>query len=210
MATEPENLTFSQIFEGPESKQQQTEWAVRLLQSLMDKPENPKTARQWAQALQTFRGEQLATAFTTVALTSRGWPTLGDITEAILEQEYADERQWILHKLDRHGREWKDRDPVYGEGVIIRGGPDGPRVERGPMVKPAEAAPEIPPRIKAALEILGGGSLTEGLREMNRHPATGNCQYENGQESGKAKFNLERDFKAAWYTVRRRELGGGR
>jgi hypothetical protein len=215
MAESTENQNpFKTCFESSEPKGAQIAMAVAELLECLDKPENPRLMKSWAKHLAIYPGEQLAAAFSVLALTSKGWPTLGDITEAITEQEYAAEWQWIMQVLNRHARidgetgqmGLRDRDPVYGPDKRL----SYDSWEKGPMLKPAEPAPEIPARIKAALEIVGGGSLTQGMREMNKHPATGNCQYEAAADVMKIKFSLERDFKAAWYTVRRREMGAGR
>ena len=85
---------FSMIFKNSASKMAAITTATRLLQALLDKPENHNLAEAWARALRSFGEDQLAVAFNTVALTSKGWPTLGDITEPIFDAEYAADWAW--------------------------------------------------------------------------------------------------------------------
>jgi hypothetical protein len=54
---------------------------------------------------------------------------------------------------------------------------------------------------------LGAGTTTEGLHILSRHPAIKSNTLA-GDEAAKVKFQIERDFKAAWLMARRRELGG--
>jgi hypothetical protein len=193
-------------FANSEPKQAQIARAVKILLEALDKPENPALMKRWAQLLLPFRGDQLAEAFTVVALTSKGWPTLGDITEPILDREYSDDLCWLLRNLDRHGVEWQDRPAVYGE----RWRKPGAKMddwEPGELKHMAVPAPSIPPRLVDALTAVAGGLVADGLAFLNRHPGTHNVQLPS-DEAARAKFQIEKDFKAAWMIARRRELGG--
>jgi hypothetical protein len=179
----------------------QLETAVAVLRETLDKPENPRLATLWAQTLMPFRSDQLAEAFNTVALTSKGWPTLGDITEPILDAEYAADWAWIIQGLRRHGVNWQAKPARYGPQWRKPGaGIDD--WEPGPLLEAEIPAPEIPRRLVECLARIGG------LVELAKHPAIGVWQWEPA-EAQRIKFQVERDFKAAWMAVRKRELGGG-
>ncbi len=159
-------------------------------------------ARTWAQALAVFGEDQLAVAFNTVALTSKGWPTLGDITEPILDAEYAADWAWIILGLKRHGSAWQAKPARYGPQWRKPGaGIDD--WEPGPLLEAEIPAPEIPRRLVECLARIGG------LAELAKHPATGHDWQWEPAEAQRIKFQIERDFKAAWMAVRKRELGGG-
>jgi hypothetical protein len=156
--------------------------------------------------LTNFNGEQLAEAFNWAALTCKGWPTLADITEPIFSDEFAVDLGWLLAGLRAHKAAWQDTEPIFAESYRK---PGAARDEwtQGDLISPAKAAPAIPPRLMDALETLGAGRVSDGLVEMIRHPAAG-CHYVDFAESGKIKFQIERNFKAAWMAARRRELAG--
>ena len=200
MATASKNL-YSTIFSGKEPKMKQLETAVAVLRETLDKPENPRLATLWAQTLMPFRSDQLAEAFNTVALTSKGWPTLGDITEPILDAEYAADWAWIILGLKRHGSAWQAKPARYGP-QWRKAGAGIDDWEPGPLLEAEIPAPEIPRRLVECLARIGG------LAELAKHPATGHWQWEPA-EAQRIKFQIERDFKAAWMAVRKRELGGG-
>lgn len=194
-------------FENSEPKPVQIARAVKILLELLGKPENPVLMERWAQLLQPIPGEQLAVAFTAAALTCTGWPTLGDITGPIFDQEFADELAWILVGLRRHKRDWQDRDAVYGPQKRVPGDGQFDWV-RGDLIEAAIPAPTIPRRLREALGVLGAtGDLGDGLEQMSRHPAVGAIHWD-AVEAGKVKFQIERDFRSAWMVVRRRELAG--
>ena len=197
---------FSTIFKSSKSKTEKIEMAVSLLRKMSEKPENPVVVKSWARALQVFGEDQLAEAFNSVSLTSTGWPTLGDITAPILDAEYAADLAWLLRGLKLHKREWKDRPAVYGPDYRKPGaGIDD--WTRGPLLEAAIPAPPIPPRLVRALQVLGAGTILDGLAELSRHPQGGG-QWD-AVEAGKVRFQVERDFKAAWMIARRSELAGG-
>jgi hypothetical protein len=157
--------------------------------------------RSWAIHLAIFPSDQLAEAFNTVALTSKGWPTLGDITEPIFDAEYAADWAWIILGLKRHGSAWQAKTARYGPQWRKPGaGIDD--WEPGPLLEAEIPAPEIPRRLVECLARIGG------LAELAKHPATGHWQWEPA-EAQRIKFQIDRDFKAAWMAVRKRELGGG-
>jgi hypothetical protein len=198
---------FSMIFKNSASKMAAITTATRLLQALLDKPENHNLAEAWARALRSFGEDQLAVAFNTVALTSKGWPTLGDITEPIFDAEYAADWAWIVQGLKRHGVKWQAREARYG----VRWRKLGAGIddwEPGPLLEAEIPAPEIPPRLRAAIGRLAAEDISGGLAELAKHPTFGIWQWEPA-EANRIKFGIERDFKAAWMAVRKRELGGG-
>ena len=198
---------FSMIFSGKEPRLRQTETAVAVLREMLDKPENPRLASLWAQALMPFSGDQLAEAFNACALTSTGWPTLGDITEPIFAAEFAADLAWLLHGVKVHKREWRDRPAVFGPDFRKPGaGIDD--WTKGPEIQAMISAPPIPHRLVRALQVAGAGTVLDGLGELARHPGAGQCVYD-ASEGGKVRFQVERDFKAAWMIARRRELSGG-
>ena len=197
---------FSTIFKSSKSKTEKIEMAVSLLRQMSEKPENPVVVKSWARALQVFGEDQLSEAFNTVSLTSTGWPTLGDITAPILEAEFAADLAWLLRGLKLHKREWKDRPAVYGPDYRKPGaGIDD--WTQGPLLEAAIPAPAIPARLVRALQVLGAGTVLDGLAELARHPQGGG-QWD-AVEAGKVRFQVERDFKAAWMIARRSELAGG-
>ena len=197
---------FSLIFNNCANKQTAVAMAVRLLLTLLDKPENPNLGEVWARALRNFGEDQLAEAFNWVSLTSKGWPTLGDITECIFDAEFAADLRWLLRNLARHGVEWKERPAVYGDRWR-KPGAHMDDWQPGPLLEEAEPAPAIPSRLFQSLAILGAGTTTEGLHILSRHPAIKSNALA-GDEAAKVKFQIERDFKSAWLMARRRELGG--
>jgi hypothetical protein len=201
----PTQNQFRTVFEGPEPHIQKIAWAVELLREMLDKEPRPRIAQLWAQALAVFSEDQLAESFNALSLTSNGWPTLGDITAPILEAEYAADLAWLLQGLKLHKKAWQDRPAVYG--------PDyrkpGAKIDdwtAGPLLEAAIPAPPIPSRLVRALTVLGAGTLPDGLAELSRHPQGGG-QWD-AVEAGKVRFQVERDFKAAWMMARRRELAG--
>lgn len=195
---------FSMIFSGSEPKIQQTACAVALLREMLDKPENPRLVNLWAQTLSPFSGDQLAEAFNTVALTSTGWPTLGDITEPILDAEYAADLAWLLRGLKLHKKKWEDRPAIYGRPFRKPGAQMDDWTD-GPLLEAAIPAPQIPHRLVHALQVLGSGTVLDGLAELARHPMAGQYDWD-AAEAGKVKFQVEREFRSAWMIVRRREL----
>ncbi len=200
------DTTFSLIFKNSSTRPLAIVKAVRLLLALQDKPENPNLAEAWARALQSFGENQLAEAFNWVSLTSKGWPTLGDITECIFEAEFAADLRWLLRNLAKHGAEWKERAAVYGERWR-KPGAHMDDWQPGPLLEEAEEAPAIPKRLVFALSALSSSTGDDGLRILHRHPAIKSNALA-GDEAAKVKFQIERDFKAAWLMARRRELGG--
>jgi hypothetical protein len=194
--------------DGKEAKIKQIQTAVELLREMLDKPENPRQASLWAQALIPFSGDQLAEAFNACALTSKGWPTLGDITEPIFAAEFAADLAWLLQRLKLHKPEWRDRPAIFGPDYRKPGaGID--EWTKGPETHAAVPAPPIPPRLVRALQVLGAGTELDGLTELARHPGAGGV-IADSVESGKARFQVERDFRAAWMMARREELAAWR
>ncbi len=201
MADQTENPLLS-VFKSSLPKQRQIVLAVEALQEIIGKQANTKQAEMWAKLLMPFRSDQLAEAFNTVALTSKGWPTLGDITEPILDAEYAADWAWIILGLKRHGSAWQAKPARYGPQWRKPGaGIDD--WEPGPLLEAEIPAPEIPRRLVECLARIGG------LAELAKHPATGHDWQWEPAEAQRIKFQIERDFKAAWMAVRKRELGGG-
>jgi len=192
-------------FETSKPKQVQIAQAVRVLLQMLDKPENPPMMERWAQILTPFRSEQLAEAFSTVAMTSHGWPTPGDITDLIFEREYAADFTWLLATLARHGADWQDRPPVYGE-MWRKLGAGMDDWQPGELKEKAIPAPLMPPRLDAAL-VTVGGSMKAGLAFIQRHPFFWSPRY-GGDEAMRTKAQIEKEFKAAWLQARRREIGG--
>jgi len=207
-ATDDTHNPLRMCFENSEPKQAQIARAVKILLELLDKPENPTMMKRWAQLLQPFSGEQLATAFNAVALTSNGWPTLGNITDQVLEAEWAEESVWMYQALRRHSTDWHDRDAVYSQLKRVPGGKMDEFLPQT-IITPAVPAPVIPPRLVAAITLMGGGALKDGLRELAKHPACHAYQWD-AAEASKMAFQVNRDFRSAWLAVRKRELGGPR
>jgi hypothetical protein len=203
--TRAEENLFRTVFASRLPKKRQREMAVAILLEALDRPENPTLAAAWANLLMNFSGEHLAAAFTQVTLTAERWPSLGNITAAIFEHEYAQEFPWLLQALRRHGVDWKDREACYGPSRRAPGSTiDDPWIS-GDMIAPAEHAPAIPSRLMSALALYGGGTLRDGLAELNKHPSTHAYQWD-AVESARMKQQIEKDFRAAWMTVRRKEL----
>ena len=202
--TDDTHNPLTMCFENSEPKQAQIARAVKILLELLDKPENPTLMKRWAQLLTPFSGNQLAEAFNTVALTSKGWPTLGDITGPILEAEYAADLAWLLRGLKLHKRTWQDRPAIYGDRYR-KPGADRDDWTDGPLLEASIPAPAIPPRLVHALQVLGSGTVHDGLAELARHPFTGAYQWD-AVESSKVKYQVERDFRKAWDLARHQEL----
>ena len=209
MENKMENPLLSVFRKSTISKIEQITLAIEMLQEGMDHKVNPQQVGQWVRALQSFNGEQLAIAFNWDFLTCQGWPTLNDITSPIFEEEYAADLTWLLLGLKRHKKTWKDREPIYGPDVRVRNDAESHfDFVRGEMLEAAIPAPPIPPRLMHALQVMGAGTVADGLAELSRHPMTGAFSWD-AAEAGKVKFQTERDFKAAWTIARRRELAGG-
>jgi len=178
-------------------RRSQIRTAVSQLQKMLGKAPQPDVADAWAMMLERFPGEQLAAAFDKVAMTSKNWPTTGDICEAIFEDEFVIDLEFLLVGLRRHKPEWAEipasREPsTKGETIddVILG-----------RVIPAIPAPAIPARLSAALRIFGGTEPASGLERLYLHPACG------GAARGEGAF-IEREFKVAWLQARKAELGG--
>jgi len=108
-----------------------------------------------------------------------------------------------MRGIERHGTRWVDREAVYGERWRKPGaGID--EWEPGKLVEESEAAPVIPARIADALRIAGGGTVLDGLALIANHPAAHPPRF--GGDQLREKFQIEREFKAAWMAVRKREL----
>lgn len=197
---------FSIVFSGREPKIMKLSNAVALLREMLNKEPNLEQQELWARALQSFGEDQLVEAFNWVSLTSKGWPTLGDITECIFDAEFAADLRWLLRNLARHGAEWKERPAVYGDRWR-KPGAHMDDWQEGALKEIAVPAPKFSSRLFQALAILGSVTTTEGLHILNRHPAIKSNTLA-GDEAAKVKFQIERDFKAAWLMARRRELGG--
>jgi hypothetical protein len=196
---------FLKPFSGKEPRAKQAMWATLMLQEMLDRPKNEKQAELWGQALQSLTGSQLAAGFHAAALTVRGWPTLADVLDPILEEEYAEGWQWLMRGIERYGTRWVDRQAVYGDrwrkpGAAID------EWEPGKLVEPFEPAPIIPSRLAHALEIAGGGNMLDGLSFVGRHPAAHQGTPNTSGDPLREKFQIEREFKAAWMAVRKREL----
>jgi hypothetical protein len=160
--------------------------------------------RSWANHLEIFSGDQLAGAFAAVALTSKGWPTLGDITEPILEAEYAADFAWLIAGLPLHGAEWKEKPAHYGQRWRKPGaGIDD--WEDPPLIRDAIPAPTMPGRITTVLGRVGAGNIMAGLDMLDRHPLA-HGRYDDAGEAARARVAIEREFKAAWMAVRKQEF----
>ena len=199
---------YKTFFESSEPKKLQISRAVAMLLEVQGKPVNPPLTRSWANHLEPFRGDQLAAAFNAVALTSKGWPTLGDITEPIFEAEYAADWAWIVQGIKRHGVKWQAREARYGV-PWRKPGAGIDEWEPGPLVEAEIPAPEIPPRLQAAIARLAAEDISAGLAELAKHPVFNLWTWEPA-EANRIKFQVERDFRAAWMAVRKLELGGSR
>lgn len=197
---------FSIVFSGREPEITKLSNAVALLREMLDKEPNPKQQELWARALRNFGEAQLAEAFNWVSLTSKGWPTLGDITECIFDAEFAADLRWLLRNLARHGVEWKERPAVYGDRWR-KPGAHMDDWQPGKLLEEAQCSPPISDRLETALRTISAGNTHDGLHILSRHPAIKSNTLA-GDEAAKVKFQIERDFKAAWLMARRRELGG--
>lgn len=205
-STRPKN-PFLTLLSGSEPKQQQVQWAVLALQEMLDRPQNQRQAELWAQILAPIPGEKLAMGFLSASLTVRAWPSLPDIVEPIFEAEYAEEFDWLLHGLREFGWKWQGRPPLYGERTRKPGaGIDD--WEDGPLLRQGQAAPKIRKRLFAALQRVGGSNVENGLYFVSQHPGAHSSPL-LGEDVLKIKFQIEREFKAAWMSVRKLELGEG-
>jgi hypothetical protein len=209
-ATTPETRNpFSTVFSGNVPKQQQIQDAVELLLQMLDRPQNPPLAQAWGQTLQGLTGEQLAAAFHTAAITVRGWPSLADILTPIFDEEYLHDWQWLVRNLEIHGTLWLERPAIYAERWR-RPGAGIDEWEQGAVITPAIPAPKIPERIVRALQIVGGGTVLDGLSFVARHPGCHGQgpRLQDPLDVTREKFHVEREFRGAWLIVRRRELRG--
>lgn len=195
---------FSSVFSGSEPKPRQIELALELLYESLDKPMNPKMAKAWASQLQALSGEQLAVGFRAATLNCDGFPKPKDVMHAIWDSEFPVDYAWLLAKLTIHRPEWRDRGPVYCE---IYRNPDI-QAKDGYLrdeIEPAQWAPPMPARLKAALEIFGTGSMTDGLTLLYKHPNCGRIDYD-ALETLRVRRQLDDSFRAAWTQARTREL----
>lgn len=158
----------------------------------------------WAQRLQSFTPEQLGGAFIAAEATLDAWPSVSVIVNAIFEAEYADDLRWLIQSLKLHKRDWLDREAIYGPDFRLPGA-HRDDWQKGPLLEAAIAAPAISARLQRALQLLGHGTVKDGLAELSRHPAAGAFQWD-AAEAGKVRFQIEKEFKAAWMIARRQEL----
>ena len=198
---------FLRFFSANMPKPVQIEWAVLLLQEILDRPTNKLQAERWGQLLQGVSGEKLAAAFFQAAVTVRDWPRPADILDPILDDECALDLDWLLSGLRRHGWRWEGRDALYGDRWRKPGaGID--EWEPAPIIEPAIPAPEIPQRLRQVLRRLGASTEADGLRVLCHHPGAHNEPLQ-GEDMLKVKRQIEWDFKQAWMAVRKRELSEG-
>lgn len=198
---------FTMIFDSSRSKREKRALATETLRVILEKPENRPLAELWAHSLMKFGDHELAEAFQIAALTCSAWPTLAEITGPIIDAEYVADLAWILTGLRRHKADWQDRPAVRGESLRVRNDAES-RFDwvLGPVIEEAIPAPTIPPRLRYALEIVGGvGTVAPGLAELSRHPAVGMYTWDT-VESGKVRYQCEKEFKSAWMIARRRDL----
>lgn len=87
--------------------------------------------------------------------------------------------------------------------AVAQAGRRDRRLGAGPAARGGDSRAGDPRRLVECLARIGG------LAELAKHPATGHDWQWEPAEAQRIKFQIERDFKAAWMAVRKRELGGG-
>lgn len=202
--TNPKN-PFLTVLNGVEPKLQLVQEAVELLQEMLDRKRNELQAKQWAPLLTRWTSEQLACAFMMAAMTVRGWPILADLVDPLLDEEYTWELADLLRGLRTFGPAWENKPAVYGERFREPGaGIDD--WKEGALVQASVPAPKLSNRMVLVLERVGGADAFSGLAYMAKHPAVSSPSM-HGDDALRIKFQVERDFKAAWFHVRKAELG---
>ena len=209
-ATSTAQITdYPELFQSSTPLENRIAQAAARLAMVLNKPMTTPMILAWAQRLKGFSPSQLTEAFIAAEATLDSWPAPSAIVNGIFEAEYAADLTWLLLGLKRHKKTWKDREPIYGPDVRMRNDAESHfDFVRGEMLEAAIPAPPIPPRLMHALQVMGAGTVADGLAELSRHPMTGAFSWD-AAEAGKVKFQTERDFKAAWTIARRRELAGG-
>jgi hypothetical protein len=189
---------WTNIFAARSSKRTQIRTAVSLLQKLLGRPAGPDIADAWAMMLERFSGEQLALAFDKVAMSSKNWPTTGDICEAIFEDEFTADLAFLLAGLRRHKSDWADIPVSRGPSTL---GATINDIIPGPIIA-GIPAPKIPNRLILALKLFGGTGMMAGLERLYTHPSVSPSAH------GEPVWFIEAQFHKAWLQARKAELGG--
>lgn len=157
----------------------------------------------WAENFENFQPETLAQAFSTAEKTLEAWPTPAKVMSLIFDVEFIADYTWLLCHLKRHGVEWKDASAVYGPWTRNEApGPLPPELRQvRKELEPPRAAPDMPTRLKRALEILAAGTWQDGLAILSNRPAiSGDIGIQQ------ARRGFDRDVRTAWQMARNEEM----
>lgn len=199
-----ELLNYNELFASQEPRRTQIIRAASRLGLMLNKEIKAEVLEGWAQRLSQFSTGQLVTGFSLAEGTLETWPTPAKVIHLIFDSEWPADYAWLLAKLTTHHPEWRDRGPVYGE---IYRNPDLTSMEPylRNEIESAQSAPEMPARLRVALEIFGAGSITQGLTLLYKHPNCERIDYD-AIETLRVKRQIDDGFRAAWTQARMREL----
>ena len=93
--------------------------------------------------------------------------------------------QWVLRYLEHHGVEARPR----GGAVTFGDDETGRRVILS--TSPVIEAPAIPEDYAAALEMLGGGTMRQGLRYVSQHPVVKGWDGVSGDVASRTAERIE-------------------
>jgi hypothetical protein len=204
MSSKNSEKSYKKLFNGTATKREKIKAATSRLAVVMDKAIKAEALSAWAQSMESFSTEELAQAFTAAEATLEAWPTPAKVIRLIFESEFTADYTWMLEALRRHKPEWKAVGPSYKPARRIPGGTPEDVYPRE-IDHPGYPLPEIPQRLKRALEVYAHGAVSDGLELLYRHPMCRGYMWEPA-ESMRIQSQIDRDFKAAWQQARNEEL----
>lgn len=192
----PQLLTYKQLFNSSETLQVQIAQATARLGLMTGRALEAPQLLGWVQNLEKYNPSRLTHAFERVEREVAAFPAVSHIVAILDRDEYDLQVALVLRGIQRHGYKWLDR-PGWREEIFD----EVERIHRPGPVHPPEPAPEIPLRMKRALELFGRqDDFREGLVRLWRDdPAfwTGETERETGQH-GRQVNAIDKDLFACW------------
>lgn len=181
-------LSYGQIFQTHQ-KRPAIRFSIWRLMMALGSDVTPTLCELWVQNLEPYAPSQLAAAFSAAERSIDAFPSIAKFLRILADQEFYRDRNWLYENLRKFGSDWqeiparperKERSLTeYGQEVTVPG-------------RESQPAPEIPQRIRLALEIYGP-SLHAALHRL---------------ASGLMEDQPNREFRRAWEQAWRMEHGG--
>lgn len=181
-------FSYREIFQTRQ-KQAAVRYSIWRLMTVLGTDLTPALRDAWIENLEPYAPSQLAAGFAAAERSIDAFPSIAKFLRVLADQEFYRDRNWLYENLQRFGPDWKEIPArperkersltEYGKEVTVPG-------------REAQPAPDIPQRIRTALEIYGP-SLHAALHRL---------------ASGLMEDQPNREFRRAWEQAWRMEHGG--